>query len=305
MYDLVIENGTVIDGTGAKGYEADVAVMGDKIVAIGDIQGEKKQAIDAKGLVVSPGFIDLHSHADFQFFIDSSADSKITQGVTLEYVGNCGLSFCAPLSGLSREDIETRVAWYETDWRPTWTDFAGYMDALGKVGKTLNVATQVGHGTVRAAVIGFDDRGPTTWELERMQELVADGLDAGALGFSTGLYYAPGSYARTDEVVALAGEAAKRGKLYSTHMRDESDYSISLFGSVEESFAIGRLSGVRVQISHLKCVGPASWGRSQELLERIDKARSQGIDVAADQYPYTASSTSLSGGVFPRWALAG
>ena len=169
----------------------------------------------------------------------------------------------------------------------------------------MNLATQVGHGTIRAAVIGFEDRGPTPWELDRMKGLVADALDEGAMGFSTGLYYAPGSYARTEEVVALAGEAARRGKLYSTHMRDESDYSISLFGSVEESIAIGRLSGVRVQISHLKCVGPATWGRSQDLLERIDRARAEGLDVAADQYPYTASSTSLSGGVFPSWALTG
>jgi N-acyl-D-amino-acid deacylase len=138
-----------------------------------------------------------------------------------------------------------------------------------------------------------------------MKGLVADGLDDGAMGFSTGLFYAPGSYARTEEVVALATEAAKRGKLYSTHMRDESDYSISLFGSVEESIAVGRLSGVRVQISHLKCVGPASWGKGQELLDRIDRARAEGLDVAADQYPYTASSTSLSGGVFPNWALTG
>ena len=138
-----------------------------------------------------------------------------------------------------------------------------------------------------------------------MKGLVADGLDDGAMGFSTGLFYAPGSYARTEEVVALATEAAKQGKLYSTHMRDESDYSISLFGSVEESIAVGRLSGVRVQISHLKCVGPASWGKGQELLDRIDRARTEGLDVAADQYPYTASSTSLSGGVFPSWALTG
>ena len=164
----------------------------------------------------------------------------------------------------------------------------------------MNLATQVGHGTVRTCVIGFEDRAPNPEELDRMRGLVAESLDAGALGFSTGLYYA-----RTDEVVALAREAAQRGKLYSTHMRDEGANTISLFGSVEESLAIGRLSGVRVQISHLKCAAPSFWGRTLELLDRLDRGRTEGLDVAADQYPYTASSTGLSGAILPRWAQVG
>lgn len=305
MYDLIVKNGAIYDGTGAPPYTADVGVSAGRIAAIGALEETAAETIDATGLAVSPGFIDLHTHSDFSFLLDPKAQSKITQGCTFELTGNCGFSYCAPLVGDARRFADERLGLYGSEGNLGWEYFSQYHDKLEQAGSTLNLATQVGHGTVRAAVIGFDDRGPTPWELERMQELVADGLDAGALGFSTGLYYAPGSYARTDEVVALAREAAKRGKLYSTHMRDESDYSISLFGSVEESIAIGRLSGVRVQISHLKCVGPASWGRSHDLLERIESGRSQGIDVAADQYPYTASSTSLSGGVFPRWALAG
>ena len=305
MFDLLVKNGNIYDGTGAPGFEADIGVLDGRIVANGKLPETAAETIDATGLVVATGFIDLHTHSDFSFLLDPTALSKVTQGCTLELTGNCGFSYCAPLIDEARRFANDRLGLYSTDTDIGWESFGEYHDRLDKAGSTVNLATQVGHGTIRAAVIGFEDRGPTPWELDRMKGLVADALDEGAMGFSTGLYYAPGSYARTEEVVALAGEAARRGKLYSTHMRDESDYSIRLFGSVEESIAIGRLSGVRVQISHLKCVGPATWGRSQDLLERIDRARAEGLDVAADQYPYTASSTSLSGGVFPSWALTG
>ncbi len=306
MYDLLIKNGTIFDGSGGPGYPADIGVLQGRIVAVGILEEDAVETIDASGLAVSPGFIDLHTHSDFSFLLDSAAQSKVRQGCTLELTGNCGFSYCAPLiGGDAKKFAQERLGLYGDEHEMGWDYFWQYHAKLEQSGSTLNLATQVGHGTVRAAVIGFEDRGPTFHELDRMKELVANSLEDGALGFSTGLYYAPGSYARTDEVVALAREAAQRGKLYSTHMRDESDYSISLMGSVEESIAIGRLSGVRVQISHLKCVGPASWGRSHELLERIERARAEGIDVAADQYPYTASSTSLAGGVFPRWAQVG
>lgn len=309
MFDLLVKNGNIYDGTGAQSYQADIGVLNGRIAAIGKLQETSAETaaetIDAAGLAVAPGFIDIHTHSDFSFLLDSTALSKVTQGCTLEFTGNCGFSYCAPLIDEARRFANDRLGLYGTDTDLGWEYFWQYHDKLEKAGSTVNLATQVGHGTVRAAVLGFEDRGPTPWELDRMKGLVADALDEGAMGFSTGLYYAPGSYARTEEVVALASEAARRGKLYSTHMRDESDYSISLFGSVEESIAVGRLTGVRVQISHLKCVGPAAWGRAQDLLERIDRARAEGLDVAADQYPYTASSTSLSGGVFPNWALTG
>ena len=309
MYDLLIKNGAIYDGTGAPGYQADIGVLEGRIVAIGKLEEDSVETIEAAGLAVSPGFIDLHTHSDFSFLLDPGAQSKVTQGCTLELTGNCGFSYCAPLLGEARKFAQDRLGLYgsasSSETPIGWDYFWQYHDNLRLAGSTVNLASQVGHGTVRAAAMGLEDRGPTPWELDRMKELVGDALDQGAMGFSTGLYYAPGSFARTEEVVALAAEAAKRGKLYSTHMRDESDYSISLFGSVEESIAIARLSGVKLQISHLKCVGPASWGRTHDLLERIEKARDDGIDVAADQYPYTASSTSLSGGLFPRWALAG
>ena len=251
-------------------------------------------------MAVSPGFIDLHTHSDFSFLLDKTAQSKVRQGCTLELTGNCGSSFCAPLHGEARRVGEERVGLYGVDPMMDWTTFDEYLTRLEGAGSTLNLATQVGHGTVRTCVIGFEDRAPNPEELDRMRGLVAESLDAGALGFSTGLYYA-----RTDEVVALAREAAQRGKLYSTHMRDEGANTISLFGSVEESLAIGRLSGVRVQISHLKCAAPSFWGRTLELLDRLDRGRTEGLDVAADQYPYTASSTGLSGAILPRWAQVG
>ena len=305
MYDILIENGQVIDGTGAPAYQADVAISGDTVVATGKgLEVRAARTIDASGLAVTPGFIDLHSHSDFQFFIDPAADSKVTQGVTLELVGNCGLSFCAPLTGASREDLDTRVAWYDTKWRPAWTTFAGYMDALDKTGKTLNVVTQVGHGTVRKAVLGMETRAPDSGELKRMQALVAEALDAGAFGFSTGLSMAPGVYSTTAEVIALAEPAGKRGKLYSTHKRDSGDEGAGLFVALAEAIEVGRRTGARVQVSHLKCNGPTR-GRAAEVLRMIEDARREGLDVAADQYPYTAASGPMSGNVYPRWALEG
>jgi N-acyl-D-amino-acid deacylase len=170
---------------------------------------------------------------------------------------------------------------------------------------TLNLAVQVGHGTVRAAVMGMDARASSGEELEDLKTLVAESLDAGAMGFSTGLFYAPGNYARLEEVIELAAVAAARGKLYSTHMRDEGSHSVGLFVALNEAIEIGRRTGIRVQISHVKCSGPAVWGRADDVLDLFERARREGIDLAGDQYPYTVASTSLTGALFPRWALEG
>ena len=197
------------------------------------------------------------------------------------------------------------MGWYETDWRPTWTSFSDYLDApLAKTGKTLNIATQVGHGTVRKAVFGMETRAPDIGELKGMQAMVAEALDAGALGFSTGLSMAPGVYSMTQEVIALCEPAAQRNKLYSTHARDSGDEGAGLFVALAEALEVGRRTGARVQISHLKCSG-STRGRSEEVLKLIEYARRQGIDVAADQYPYIAASGPMSRNVFPRWALEG
>ena len=222
MYDLLVKNGTVIDGTGAPAYQADVAVRGDTVVAIGrQLEGEVAETVEASGLAVVPGFIDIHTHSDMSFLIDPRADSKVRQGVTLEVAGNCGISMCAPLIGEARADFDEWLAREGLELEPTWTDFAGYLSKLAEAGSTLNIVTQIGHGTVRMAVMGMDARAPSADELAQMRRLVEESLDAGALGFSTGLWYAPGVYSATEEVVALAEPVAERGLMYSTHIRSQ------------------------------------------------------------------------------------
>ena len=273
--DVLIRGGTVVDGTGAPGYPADVAVAGDEIASIGRLDGPAAVTIDASGMVVAPGFVDLHSHSDFNFFIDRTADSKIRQGVTLEFVGNCGLSLCAPLIGLSTEHLDSRRACFDSDWEPTWTDFGGYLDALRANGSTLNVATQIGHGTVRQAVLGMETRAPDSFEIKHMRDLVAEALDAGAMGFSTGLSMAPGVYSLAAEVISLVEVAAERGKLYSSHVRDSSTEGPGLFAATQELIEAGRRTGARVQYSHLKANGPLR-GSGPRLLEVIESARADG-----------------------------
>ena len=305
MYDLLIKNGYIIDGTGGAAYRSDVGVKNGDIAALGQLEGEAAKTIDAGRLVVSPGFIDLHTHSDLSFLLDPTAQSKVRQGVTLELAGNCGSSFCAPLQGGAYEMLRSRVTQYTDAFEPTWRDFGGYLDAVQRARCTLNLAVQVGHGTVRAAVMGMDARASNGEELEDLKTLVAESLDAGAMGFSTGLFYAPGNYARLEEVIELAAVAAARGKLYSTHMRDEGSHSVGLFVALNEAIEIGRRTGIRVQISHVKCSGPAVWGRADDVLDLLERARREGIDLAGDQYPYTVASTSLTGALFPRWALEG
>src|SRR6266568_862009 len=283
MYDLLITNGLIIDGTGSASYRADVAVSQGDIVAIGSLPGTAQHTLDATGLVVAPGFIDLHTHSDLSFLLDPTAQSKVRQGVTLELAGNCGSSFCAPLQGMTHELLQTRVAQYTETFTPTRHDFGGYLDAVQRAGATLNLAVQVGHGTVRSCVLGMEARVASPAELERMKTLVAESLDAGAMGFSTGLFYTPGSYAGLDE-----------GR-----------HNVGLFVALNEAIEIGRRTGMRVQISHVKCMGPAVWGRAGEVLDLFERTRREGIDLAGDQYPYLAGSTSLTGALFPRWALEG
>jgi N-acyl-D-amino-acid deacylase len=305
MYDLLIKNGLIIDGTGSAPYRADVAVRDSDIAVIGQVEGVSRQTVDAGGQVVSPGFIDLHTHSDMSFLLDPTAQSKVRQGVTLELAGNCGSSFCAPLLGATHEMLQARVSQYTDTFTPTWSDFGGYLDAVQQAGATLNLAVQVGHGTVRAGVMGLEARASSAVELERMKAIVAESLDAGAMGFSTGLFYTPGNYARLEEVIDLAAVAAARGKLYSTHMRDEGSHNVGLFVALHEAIEIGRRTGIRVQISHVKCMGPAVWGRASDVLDLFERTRREGIDLAGDQYPYLAGSTSLTGALFPHWALEG
>jgi len=306
MDKIEIKNATIIDGLGGDPYLGNIYLNDGKIIAI--THGESlsyDMSIDATGKIVTPGFIDLHTHSDVSFLLDSTAQSKIRQGVTLELIGNCGLSLCAPLIGDARDMFDAWVKDHTDSYTPDWTDYAGYIDASKKAGATLNVAFQIGHASLRLAVMGPDDRAPSANELAEMKRLAGESLDAGALGFSTGLFYAPGYYARTDEVISIAEEAGKRNKLYSTHQRDEGSRTVGLFVSINEAIEIGRRAECKVQISHVKCASPQVWGKSGEYLELLEQTVKEGIDVAGDQYPYPASSTFITGALFPRWALAG
>ena len=306
MYDLLVKGARIIDGTGASSWMGDIAMKSGRIVAMGQLEGEAVRAIEANGLVASPGFVDIHTHSDLSFMLDPTAQSKIRQGVTLEVTGNCGMSACAPLvTEEAKASLRDRIAEYGSDLNVDWSSFGEWLDSLEKAGSSLNLATLVGHGTVRAAVLGFDDRGPTPDELEVMQRLVAESLDAGAIGLSAGVYFPPGTYARTEELIEIAKVAGDRNKLHTIHIRDEFDYSVGLFGALHEAIEIGRMSGARVEVSHVKCVGPVVWGMADLVLGAMEQARKEGVDVTGDQYPYTASNTPLSSTVFPRAIQAG
>ena len=299
MTDLLIRGGTVIDGTGAPRYRADVAVRDGRIVAVGETgTGSGARVIDATGRVVSPGFIDIHSHSDESVLINSALESTVHQGVTTVVAGNCGGS-SAPVMGLAAEELDRDIARYELG--RTWTSFGEYAAAIERSGSAINFSSLVGHGTLRMCVMGADDRAPTGGELAAMQALLAAALADGAMGLSTGLIYPPGAYGTTAEISALATVVRERDGVYASHIRNEGD---ELFAAIEENLEIGRRSGVRVQLSHHKASQTRNWGKVRESTAMIERAQAEGIDVIADQYPYTASSTGLSVTI-PKWAHAG
>jgi N-acyl-D-amino-acid deacylase len=297
--DLVITGGVVLDGTGAAGRDVDVGVTAGRVDALaepGTLSGRTR--VDADGLVVCPGFIDLHSHADFSITGHPGADTAITQGVTTLVTGNCGWS-PFPVGDLAELRSASAFLAGELDW--SWTDAAGYADAVDAARPAVNLAPQVGHSALRLAVLGGAERAPEPAELERMGGMLAEAAAQGVWGFSTGLIYAPGAYADAVEVTALAHVAAAHGLLYSTHMRNEAD---GLLDAVREAIATARATGVRLEISHLKAMGRHNHGAVTEALRIIDDARAEGVDVTCDVYPYAASSTTLTSRL-PPWALDG
>lgn len=299
MHDLVIRNASVVDGTGAPARRDDIAVDQETIVQVGDVSSAGHRQIDADGLCLAPGFIDMHSHSDHYLFVNPTGESKITQGVTTEVCGNCGYAPAPLLDSKDREEVLQYLSDHGAE--VSWTSVDEYFTALESKGIGLNFMTFVGHGSLRAGVVGYEDRAATPDEMVRMRGLVAESVSAGAVGLSSGLIYAPGCYGGTEEVMELCRPVGEAGGLYSTHMRSEGDH---LLEAVEESIGIGEKSGARVQISHHKSCGPANWGKVKGSLALIESARSRGLDVAADQYPYVATSTGLSVNV-PQWAHDG
>jgi N-acyl-D-amino-acid deacylase len=297
-YDLLIKNGSIVDGSGRPGYNSDLAVKGDRIVRIGNLKNAKAaRVIDARGLVVAPGFIDMLGQSETYVLIDNRAMSKVMQGVTTEITGE-GESIAPINDRLIKEQVDFNRRYNLTvDWRT----LDEYFRRLEKQGIGVNLGTFVGATQVRAYVIGFDNRPPTPSELEQMKQLVSEAMKDGALGLSTSLQYVPARFARTDEIIELAKVARQHGGIYATHQRSEAN---ALDESLEEVFEIARRAQIPVEIWHLKTAYQKNWGRMPEVLEKIRKARTQGLDITADVYPYIAGSTSLSA-CLPPWALEG
>lgn len=295
MPDLLVAGALIVDGTGAPGVPGSVVVDGDRVAGVlaeGEAEPSVAVRIDGSGLILAPGFIDVHDHSDLSAFVDPWMQSSLRQGVTTVVAGNCGLSG-APANG-ARE----WCAMADEEVDASWDSFAGFLEALEGCRPALNVATLAGHGTIREAVLGGAPRPPSRTEMARMRATLAEALDAGAVGLSTGLVYAPGFHATTGEIIELAGELAVRGGVYASHIRGEGE---SLFDAVDEAIEVGRRAGVPVEISHLKCESEPMWGRAGELLDRIDGARRSGVDVGGDQYPYPAYGTNLAS-FLPPWA---
>jgi dihydroorotase/N-acyl-D-amino-acid deacylase len=297
-YDVVIRNGHIIDGTGSPWYSADIGIRNGRIAAIGHLDGAPaKRTIDAKGMVVAPGFIDMLGQSEVTILVNPHLPSKIFQGITTEITGEGGS--IAPLN----DAILTadRVSWEHYGVQPDWRSFAGYFARLRKQGMGINLASYVGATQVRRMVLGDDNRDPSAAELDRMKNLVRDAMSQGAIGLSTSLQYAPAPYAKTAELIALAKEAARAGGIYASHIRDEGD---TVLDALDEAFRIGREAGIPVEIWHLKAAGKANWGRMPQIVARIQEARNSGLDVAADTYAYPASFNTFSA-VIPPWAHDG
>jgi N-acyl-D-amino-acid deacylase len=289
VLDLKITGAQVLDGTGAPAVRADIGVTGDSIASVGDLSREPAgQTVDAAGLTVAPGFIDMHSHSDWRLFANRRAESKIRQGVTTEVVGNCGFS-PAPVSDEFRRDMLGFALYLPPGMDFSWRSVKDYLRRYEDEGLALNVAQLIGHGTLRLAVMGFARRAPSAKELSRMRGLMESAMADGACGLSTGLIYAPGSYSDTPEIVEIA-RGAVHGGFYASHIRGE---GATLLDSVAEAIRVGREGGLPVQVSHIKAAGRPHWGKVADALALIDAARAEGLDVMADVYPYTASSTTI------------
>ena len=305
MYDLIIRNGTVVDGTRAPAYQADVCVKDGRIAAIApDVQAEAKQVVDAAGKIVSPGFLDIHSHSDVCPLVKFDVESKLQQGVTFELCGNCGSSIL-PATSQSRAALNdyflTTLQFPANGLEVSLLDTTDYAAAVKANGANSNYGILAGHSSLRCAVMGFDSRSPTAEEQAALEQLLDAELTKGAFGMSLGLIYPPSAFAETQELEGLARVLKKHDAMLAVHIRNEGP---RVFESVQEMLDIAERSGVHLHISHLKIMTKRLWGQSQKLLDMIDEARARGVNVTCDQYPYNASSTSMAAMV-PKWAHAG
>jgi len=298
-HDIVIRGGTVIDGSGHTGEIADVAVQDGRIDAVGrSLPAGSARVIDAEGLAVAPGFIDIKTHSDFTLPINPKAESKVRQGVTTEIVGHCGFSVAPVLPG-RRQLIQDYLS-ASAPWLPfRETTFGEYLDSFPRT--SVNAGMLVGHHTLRLNVMGMEARPPSPAELDQMTGLLEEGLAAGALGLSSGLFTPPSSYADRAEMAALCNVLKRRNAAYFTHLRDESNNVIE---AVEEAIDIARTCGVHVEIVHLKCSGLDNWGKAAQILAMIERARQEGLAVDCDAYPYAAGSNPLKN-LLPQWVQSG
>jgi len=297
-FDLVIINGHIVDGTGSPWYSGDIGIRDGRIAAIGTLTDRARmRTIDAQGKVVAPGFIDMLGQSELTILVDRRLPSKIFQGITTEVTGEGGS--VAPLNDAIIEADRPGYDHYKIT--PDWRTLGQYFARLEKQGMGINLASYVGATQVRRMILGDADVQPSPEQLEKMEALVRDAMRDGAVGVSTSLEYAPAPYAKTDELIALASEAAKSGGIFATHMRNESD---SVLEAIDEAVRIGREAHIPVEIWHFKTAGKSNWGRMPELIARVNKARAEGVDVAADTYAYTAWFNSMSAFV-PAWAHDG
>jgi N-acyl-D-amino-acid deacylase len=297
MLDIKIINGDVLDGTGGPASRVDIGITGDAISDVGNLAAaEARVCIDARGKLVTPGFIDAHSHSDTYLLIEPSAPSKVFQGIATEVVGNCGASAAPRL-----RDDSLPSDWMDKKYGGKWRTVSDFRRLLEQARPAPNQVLLIGHKALRTGVMGYERRPATAAELDAMCGLLDESLDQGGRGFSTGLVYAPGMFAGKDELVALARVAGRHGGIYTSHIRSE---GARLIEALEEAIAIGREGGVSVQVSHLKTSGRANWPLIDSALDTIRKARAQGLDVMADRYPYLSSCTDLDV-MFPDWVAEG
>lgn len=299
--DVLFKGATVVDGAGNPSFMGDVGVRADRIELVapaGMAQCEAELEVDCKGLVLCPGFIDIHNHSDVAIFDNPSADNYVYQGVTTVVVGNCGVSAAPRCPHEEGNEFSCTV---DVDIQRRWDSFAGYLETLDELPKAINVASLVGHGQIRRKVVGEDDKSPSEQEMKAMKRLVEEAMEAGAFGLSTGLIYSPGMYATTSEITELAALVAKYGGIYATHLRSEADLEID---AVAEAIDVGRASGCRVQVAHLKASARRNWGLVRLALDIMEYARRLGIEVTCDVYPYTVSGAGMFH-LFPGWARSG